>query len=145
MSLTGIVNYVHIKDSISNEYSFIMNNLKISNLKLFDTYGLDHANWNGDKGKILTDILYDFQEKKLLSFDSDLAIIYLYRDGARPARPDPRHRGGQGLHDKGGRGADAHGKDIPSRITFFTPIFQYLQTWAPSQNQYLSEIQRHPP
>ena len=32
-----------------------------------------------------------------------------------------------------------------SRITFFTPIFQYLQTWAPSQNQYLSEIQRRPP
>lgn len=62
-SLTGLVDYVHIKDSISNEYSFIMDDLEISNLKLFDTYGLDHASWDGDKGKILTDVLYDLQEK----------------------------------------------------------------------------------
>lgn len=63
-SLTGLVDYVHIKDSISNEYSFIMDDLEISSLKLFDTYGLDHASWDGDKGKILTDVLYDLQEKK---------------------------------------------------------------------------------
>ena len=85
LSLTGLIDYVHIKDSISNEYSFIMDNLDISNLKLFDTYGLDHASWNEDKGKILMDILYAFQEKKLLDFDSDLAVVYIKKlDSGKP-------------------------------------------------------------
>jgi len=84
-SLTGLVDYVHIKDSISNEYSFIMDDLEISNLKLFDTYGLDHASWDGDKGKILTDVLYDLQEKKLLYFNSDLAVVYIKKlDSGKP-------------------------------------------------------------
>ncbi len=84
-SLTGLVDYVHIKDSISNEYSFIMDDLEISNLKLFDTYGLDHASWNGDKGKILTDVLYALQEKKLLYFNSDLAVVYIKKlDSGKP-------------------------------------------------------------
>lgn len=84
-SLTGLVDYVHIKDSISNEYSFIMDDLEISSLKLFDTYGLDHVHWNGDKGKILTDVLYALQEKKLLYFNSDLAVVYIKKlDSGKP-------------------------------------------------------------
>ena len=84
-SLTGLVDYGHIKDSISNEYSFIMDDLGISNLKLFDTYGLDHAGWDGDKGKILTDVLYDLQEKKILYFNSDLAVVYIKKmDSGKP-------------------------------------------------------------
>lgn len=84
-SLTGLVDYVHIKDSISNEYSFIMDDLEISNLKLFDTYGLDHASLDGDKGKILTDVLYDLREKKILYFNSDLAVVYIKKmDSGKP-------------------------------------------------------------
>lgn len=84
-SLTGIVDYVHIRDSISNEYSFIMDDLRISRLRLFDTYGLDHANWDKDKGKVLSSILYDLQNKKLLKFNSDLAVLYIKKlDSGKP-------------------------------------------------------------
>lgn len=84
-SLTGIVDYVHIKDSISNEYSFILDDLDISKLRLFDTYGLDHVNWDEGKEKDLNNILYDLQEKRLLQFNSDLAVIYVKKlDSGKP-------------------------------------------------------------
>lgn len=84
-SLSGIVDYVHIQDSISNDYSFIIDDLEISNLKLFDTYGLDHATWDGRKEKVLSDILYSLQDKKLLRFNSEMAIIYIKKlDAGKP-------------------------------------------------------------
>lgn len=84
-SLTGMIDYVYIKDSISDEYSFVMDDLSITNLKLIDTYGLDHASWNEDKGEVLVDILYNLQQKKLLLFNSDLAVIYIKKmDSGKP-------------------------------------------------------------
>ena len=44
-----MVDSVTISDSISNEYAFIFDDLKIDKLKMIDTYGLDHADWNADK------------------------------------------------------------------------------------------------
>ena len=86
-SLTGIVDYVNINDSISNEYSFIIDDLGISKLQLFDTYGLDHANWDKDKGNVLSSILYDLQDKEELDFkfNSDLAVLYIKKlDSGKP-------------------------------------------------------------
>ena len=42
-SLTGIVDYVKIKDKVSNEYAMIMFDLGINKIKLIDTCGLDHV------------------------------------------------------------------------------------------------------
>ena len=80
-----MIDYVYVKDSISDNYSFVMDDLSIRNLKLFDTYGLDHASWNEDKGEVLVDILYSLQQKKLLLFNSDLAVIYIKKmDSGKP-------------------------------------------------------------
>lgn len=84
-SLTGIIEYVHIFDSISNEYAFILNDLNIKKLKLIDTYGLDHANWEQGKNQVLSNILYDLQDKKIVYFNSDLAVIYIKKlDSGKP-------------------------------------------------------------
>lgn len=84
-SLTGMVDYVYICDSVSNDYAFIMDDLRISTLKLIDTYGLDHANWDQEKGRVLSNIVYNLQEKKLIQFNSDLAVTYIKKlDSGKP-------------------------------------------------------------
>ena len=84
-SLTGIVDYVYISDMVSDEYTFIMDDLKISSLKLIDTYGLDHANWDDDKENVLEDIIYDLVEKRIIYFDASLAVAYVKKlDSGKP-------------------------------------------------------------
>lgn len=84
-SLTGIVDFVHIEDSVSNEYASILNDLNVRNLKIIDTYGLDHANWEQGQQRVLSNILYNLQDKKLVQFNSDLAIVYIKKlDSGKP-------------------------------------------------------------
>lgn len=84
-SLTGVVDFVQINDAVSNEYSFIMDDLDISSLKLIDTYGLDHDNWDESKSIVLSNIIYDLVDKKLVYFDSNLAVAYVKKlDSGKP-------------------------------------------------------------
>lgn len=74
-----------VTDYVSNEYSFIMDNLNITSLKLIDTYGLDHVNWDGNKKQVLSNIVYDLVEKRMVNFDSSLAVIYVKKlDSGKP-------------------------------------------------------------
>lgn len=54
-----------------------MDDLDISSLKLIDTYGLDHDNWDESKSIVLSNIIYDLVDKKLVYFDSNLAVAYV--------------------------------------------------------------------
>ena len=84
-SLTAMVEFVYIFDSISNEYSFIMDDLDISSLRLIDTYGLDHDNWGDSKSMVLSNIVYELIEKRLIFFDSNLAVLYIKKlDSGKP-------------------------------------------------------------
>lgn len=76
-SLTGMVDLVTISDSISNAYAFIFDDLKITKLKMIDTYGLDHADWNADKNSVLSNMVYNLNEDDILKFDSNLAVVYV--------------------------------------------------------------------
>ena len=76
-SLTGMVDSVTISDSVSNAYAFIFDDLKISKLRMIDTYGLDHADWNADKNSVLSNMVYNLNEDDILKFDSNLAVIYV--------------------------------------------------------------------
>lgn len=85
MSLTGVVDFVHIKDSISNEYSFIIDDLCVSNFRIIDTYGIDHSDINNNQNQALSDILYSLQDKNIVYFDSNLAVIYIKKlDAGKP-------------------------------------------------------------
>ncbi len=84
-SLTGMVDSVTISDSVSNEYAFIFDDLKISKLNMIDTYGLDHADWNADKNNVLSDMVYSLNEDNILKFDSNLAVVYVKKlDSGKP-------------------------------------------------------------
>lgn len=84
-SLTGMVDSVTISDSISNAYAFIFDDLKIDKLKMIDTYGLDHADWNADKKSVLSNMVYKLNEEDILKFDSNLAVVYVKKlDSGNP-------------------------------------------------------------
>lgn len=84
-SLTGIIEYIKITDSISNEYSFLMHELALDSLKLIDTYGLDHVNWDREKGEVLSDIVYTLVEQDEVRFNSNLAVLYIKKlDSGKP-------------------------------------------------------------
>ncbi|MFR1024618.1 MAG: hypothetical protein ACLSFF_17195 [Roseburia intestinalis] len=62
-----------------------MDDLDISSLKLIDTYGLDHDNWDESKSIVLSNIIYDLVDKKLVYFDSNLAVAYVKKlDSGKP-------------------------------------------------------------
>ncbi len=84
-SLTGIVESVYIEDSISNAYAFIFDELNIKKLKLIDTYGLDHADWNARKNTILMNIVFELNEANIIDFNSGLAVVYIKKlDSGKP-------------------------------------------------------------
>lgn len=84
-SLTGLIDYVYIEDSISNDYAMILDDLNIKTLKLIDTYGLDHSNWDEGQTRILRDIVFELSEGNLIHFNSDLAVIYVKKlDSGKP-------------------------------------------------------------
>lgn len=84
-SLTGVIDYVKIIDYVSNDYSFIFDDLNIGTLRLIDTYGLDHASWDENKGQVLSNIVYDLVEKRMICFDSNLAVTYVKKlDSGKP-------------------------------------------------------------
>lgn len=83
-SLTGIVKSVKIKDAISNEYALLLKELKIRELRILDTYGLDHVEWGKGARNVLHDIRYRYEEEEKIRID-DVGILYLKKlDSGRP-------------------------------------------------------------
>lgn len=83
-SLTGMVDYVKIVDKVSDEYAMLLKELKISSLRILDTYGLDHVEGGRGTGDILHDIVYKYQEDIKIRLE-DIFVIYLKKlDSGRP-------------------------------------------------------------
>ena len=83
-SLTGILKYVKIKDCVSDEYALLLKELRISQLKILDTYGLDHVEWGSDAKNVLHDIRYRYEDEKEIDV-KDMGILYLKKlDSGRP-------------------------------------------------------------
>jgi len=85
-SLTGIVNYIQVKDMISDEYAFVLQELGILNLQLVDTCGLDHVDVK--QPNVLKHMLYEnryyYDDKELVSMH-EISIVYLKKlDSGRP-------------------------------------------------------------
>lgn len=84
-SLTGIIDYVEIIDSISNEYAFILDDLEIDELTIVDSVGIDHDSYYTKSGNILSKNLDKLISNNLISFKSDSAVIYLKKlDAGKP-------------------------------------------------------------
>lgn len=83
-SLTGIIRLVKIRDRVSDEYALLLKELEIKELRLLDTYGLDHVEWGGDAKDVLHDIQYRYKEREGINID-DLGVLYLKKlDSGRP-------------------------------------------------------------
>lgn len=84
-SLTGIINYVEIIDSISNEYAFILDDLEIDELTIVDSVGIDHDSYYTESENVLSKNLDKLIENNLISFTSDSAVIFLKKlDAGKP-------------------------------------------------------------
>ncbi|MBU3200613.1 hypothetical protein LL037_21055 [Clostridium estertheticum] len=83
-SLTGMIKSVKVRDSISNEYALLMKELKISELTILDTYGLDHVEWEAGTKYALQDIVYQYRADKSIPF-KDIGVLYIKKlDSGRP-------------------------------------------------------------
>lgn len=84
-SLTGIINYVEIFDSISNEYAFILDDLEIDELTIVDSVGIDHDSYYTESENDLSKNLDKLIKNNLISFKSDSAVMYLKKlDAGKP-------------------------------------------------------------
>lgn len=63
-SLTGIIESVVIKDSFSNDFSFVLNDLNINSLTFFDTYGLDHVENGVNKKELIREFIVDKKDER---------------------------------------------------------------------------------
>ena len=75
-SLTGIIKLVKIIDRVSDEYALLLKELEIKNLRILDTYGLDHVEWGGDAKNALHDIRYRYQEHEKIKTE-EIGVLYL--------------------------------------------------------------------
>lgn len=84
-SITGIIKSVKIYDSISNEYALLMKELKMSELTIIDTHGLDHVEWDASKKDILEDAVFQYKDDKEIEFDKNIGVLYIKKlDSGRP-------------------------------------------------------------
>lgn len=82
-SFTGIVHTVKIQDMVANLYAMELKNLKISQIKIVDTHGLDHVQGVWSMEDALYDIVYTCQEQKIQLHD--LNVLYLKKlDSGKP-------------------------------------------------------------
>ena len=83
-SLTGLVKSVNVIDSISNEYALLLKELRISTIKILDTYGLDHVEWKANTKDVLHTIKYQYEKDEKINFE-DVGILYIKKlDAGRP-------------------------------------------------------------
>lgn len=82
-SYTGIVHTVKIQDMVSNVYAMELKNLKIAQIRIVDTHGLDHVQGIWSMEDALYDIIYTCQEQKIQF--QDLNVLYLKKlDSGKP-------------------------------------------------------------
>lgn len=85
-SLTGLVDYVEIYDSITDPYSFILREQMIKKLTLIDTCGLDHVNVysRNDVKNLLENTKY-FCRNRSMSVANSISILYIKKlDAGKP-------------------------------------------------------------
>lgn len=82
-SLTGMIHSVKIQDMVSNLYAMELKKLKISQLRIIDTHGLDHIQGMWTMEDALYDIIYSYQGKKRQL--QDISVLYLKKlDSGKP-------------------------------------------------------------
>lgn len=83
-SLTGFVNSIKIKDRISNEYAILLSELKIGNITLLDTCGLDHVEQSSNLKAVLQKNIASYERAENIRFE-DFNILYLKKlDAGKP-------------------------------------------------------------
>lgn len=92
-SLTSIVQKVIIRDSFSNDFSIMLDDLNINAFTLIDTHGLDHIEQGVSKKRLLTEFFGNQKEQREKSIGKATkgidAVFYLKKlDSGRPTELD---------------------------------------------------------
>ncbi len=83
-SLTGMIQFIKIQDMVSNEYAMLFSELKIRNIRLYDTYGLDHVEEKNSIENTLYSHVYSINENDRIRF-KDMNVLYFKKlDAGRP-------------------------------------------------------------
>lgn len=63
---------------------FLLKELRISTIKILDTYGLDHVEWKANTKDVLHTIKYQYEKDEKINFE-DVGILYIKKlDAGRP-------------------------------------------------------------